>query len=247
MKKYVAIFWDWNGTLVDDLQYNIDCINFVIDKRRYERIDKERYFKTFGFPIVDFYKKLGFDFDRDPYEEVAEEYIEKYNAGADDIPLRKGVKEALAVYADKGIRQYILTASEKKIVEHGIRVRGIENYFTDVLGLDNYLARGKTTVGKKYLEQNPLEGDAVLIGDTEHDKEVAKELGMDCVLVKGGHSSDEKLAGIGVPVVDEVNQTYRYVLPSGRGFGRTFCDTAFISKYKSFYDDLKNTNKTEDW
>lgn len=247
MKNYVAIFWDWNGTLVDDLEFNLECINSVIDKRNYKRIDKDEYYRSFGFPIVDFYKKLGFDFERDPYEEVAKEYIEKYNSGADDVPLRKGVREALAVYADKGVKQFILTASESEIVRHGLRHRGIENYFVDVLGLDNYLASGKTAVGKAYLKEHPLGGDAVLIGDTEHDKHVAEALGIDCVLVKGGHTSAEKLITLGVPVVDEVNQTYRYVLPTGRGFGKTFCDFSFVSKYKSFYDDLKNTNKTEDW
>lgn len=245
--KYSAIFWDWNGTLVDDLDYNIDCINSVVEKRGYKKIDKETYFDTFGFPIIDFYKKLGFDFEKDSYTEVADEYIERYNSHADDIPLRKGVKEALAVYADKGIKQFILSASEKKIVEHGLMCRGIENYFTDILGLDNFLAGGKATVGKAYLEKNPIAGKIVMIGDTQHDRDVALELGMDCILLRGGHSSDKKLEELGVPIAEEANQTYRYVLPSGRGSERTFCDLSFVSKYKSFYDDLKNTNKTEDW
>ena len=245
--NYVAVFWDWNGTLLDDLDYNIQCINAVIDMHGYQKIDRETYYKTFGFPIVNFYKKLGFDFQRDPYEQVADEYIATYNRHADDIPLRKGVKEALAVYADKGLKQFILTASEKKIVEHGLACRGIEKYFTDVLGLDNFLAKGKTEVGKRYLAEHPLGGKAVMIGDTAHDCETARELGMDCILIRGGHTSDENIEKIGVPVVAEANETYRYVLPTGRGYARQGYDLSFVSKYKSFYDDLKNTNKTEDW
>ena len=49
------------------------------------------------------------------------------------------------------------------------------------------------------------------------------------------------------PVVDGPNKTYRYVLQTGRGYQKTAVDLSFVSKYKSFYDDLKNTNKTEDW
>ena len=155
MNNYVAIFWDWNGTIVDDLEYNIDCINAVMGKRQYKKIDKDIYYKTFGFPVFDFYKKLGFDFEKDKYEEVADDYMALYNEKADLVPLKKGVKEALAVYADKGLKQYILTASESKIVRHGLQVRGIDGYFEAVLGLDNYLAKGKTAVGKAFLEKNP--------------------------------------------------------------------------------------------
>lgn len=247
MNNYVAIFWDWNGTLLDDLDYNIECINDVFKNRGYGSLDKQKYCDTFGFPIIDFYKKLGFDFEKDSYEQVADEYIKRYNAGADEIPLHKGVREALAVYADKGIKQYILTASEAEIVRHGLKVRGIDKYFDAVLGLDNYLAKGKTAVGRAFLEKNPLNGKGILFGDTEHDREVAGELGLDCVLIKGGHTSGEKLEKIGVPVVEAANQTYRYVLETGRGERKAYCDLSFVSKYKSFYDDLKNTNKTEDW
>ncbi len=245
--KYTTIFWDWNGTLLDDRDYNIECINAVCKKHGHTLLDRETYYKTFGFPIIDFYRKIGFDFDVEDYNVVADEYTEAYQKGAGDLPLRKGVKEALAVYADKGHKQIILTASERGSVEKEIKKRGIDRYFEAILGLDNVLACGKTGIGKKYLSEHPLDGKAILIGDTAHDSETAKELGMDCVLLRGGHTSDENLSKLGVPVVDEANQTYRYVLPTGRGSERTVCDLSFVSRYKSFYDDLKNTNKTEDW
>lgn len=247
MNEYTAVFWDWNGTLIDDVDYNIDCINHLIAKLGRKAIDKKEYHNAFGFPVVNFYKKLGFEFDKESYIKVADDYIATYNAHADEVPLRKGVKEALAVYADKGLKQFILTASEKKIVEHGLACRGIEKYFTEVLGLDNFLAKGKTEVARRYLAEHPQEGKCIMIGDTLHDLETARELGMDCVLLKGGHSSEEKLLQAGAPVVDQPNDTYRYVLPTGRGYQKSAVDLSFVSKYKSFYDDLKNTNKTEDW
>ena len=247
MNEYTAVFWDWNGTLIDDVDYNIDCINQLIGKMGRKAIDKREYLDAFGFPVVNFYKKLGFEFDNESYVKVADQYIATYNAHADEIPLRKGVKEALAVYADKGLKQFILTASEKKIVEHGLMSRGIEKYFTEVLGLDNFLAKGKTEIARAYLAEHPQIGKCVMIGDTLHDLDTARELGMDCILMKGGHSSDEKLLQAGAPVVDHPNETYRYVLPTGRGYRKPAVDLSFVSKYKSFYDDLKNTNKTEDW
>ena len=42
--------------------------------------------------------------------------------------------------------------------------------------------------------------DAVMLGDTLHDAEVAKALGCRCVLIARGHQSRETLLTAGVPV-----------------------------------------------
>ena len=243
--NYDAIFWDWNGTLVDDREYNVDCINKVLFKYGFSPIDEKTYFQTFGFPIIDFYKKIGFDFSVASYEEVADEYMRVYNAHADEVPLRRGAKEALAVYADKGMKQYILTASHKEVVDHGVSCRGIEKYFSHVIGREDCLAGGKTEAGRKFMSEH-APGRAILIGDTLHDAFVAGELGLDCVLLRGGHASDDTLSASGRPIADAPNGTYRFILPTG-GTVKTTVDFTFISKYKAFYDDLKNTSKTEDW
>ncbi len=244
-----TVFWDWNGTLLDDAAYEVDCINTLLERRNMPKIDLKRYYEVFGFPVIDFYKRLGFDFEKESFDDVAVEYTDRYNnGGVDDVPFRKGVSEALAVYKDKGLKQVLLSASEKKILTHGIALRKVENYFCDVLALDNIYAESKTGIALEYLKNNPDSKQGILIGDTEHDYFVAQTLGIDCVLVRGGHASGEALLSTGAPVVNEVNETYRYVLQTGRGFCRErVCDVSFTSRYKAFYDDLKNTNKTEDW
>jgi phosphoglycolate phosphatase len=42
--------------------------------------------------------------------------------------------------------------------------------------------------------------------DTIHDYEVAREIGVDCVLFVGGHNTKERLGSCGVPVFDSLAQ-----------------------------------------
>ncbi|WP_081804819.1 HAD hydrolase-like protein [Draconibacterium orientale] len=43
-----------------------------------------------------------------------------------------------------------------------------------------------------------------MIGDTNHDFEVAQQLELDCILVADGHQSKERLEATGAKVIDEL-------------------------------------------
>ena len=47
---------------------------------------------------------------------------------------------------------------------------------------------------------------ALLIGDTDHDQEVAAEMGIDCILIPAGHQSRERLQACGVPVLQSLEE-----------------------------------------
>ena len=57
------ILWDWNGTLLDDVDLCVDALNRLLAGFGYpQRYDHERYRAIFGFPIEEYYVRAGFDF-----------------------------------------------------------------------------------------------------------------------------------------------------------------------------------------
>ena len=79
MKKYDRVLWDWNGTLLDDLDMNYEVMKAMLLKTgKTEFPSKEFYLEHFSFPIINFYKLLGFGFEKRSFEDVAEEYVEEY-------------------------------------------------------------------------------------------------------------------------------------------------------------------------
>ena len=86
-----------------------------------------------------------------------------------------------------------------------VKELGINNYFDDILGLDNIHAYSKVDIAKDW-KNKTSPNKAVLIGDTVHDFEVSKELGIDCILIANGHQSKELLSTCGVKVIDSVRE-----------------------------------------
>ena len=76
MKKFDRVLWDWNGTLLDDLDMNYEVMKtMLLNTGKASFPSKEFYLEHFGFPIINFYKLLGFSFENRSFEEAAVEYV----------------------------------------------------------------------------------------------------------------------------------------------------------------------------
>ena len=76
--KHRHLIWDWNGTLLDDAWLCIRTMNRVLARRNLPDLTAQRYQEIFGFPVIDYYRQLPFDEQRDPFEEVSTEFIHGY-------------------------------------------------------------------------------------------------------------------------------------------------------------------------
>lgn len=210
--KYSTIIWDWNGTLLNDIKLCVDIVGAMVEGHREEPLSMEEYKRVFGFPIADYYKRIGIDFERESFEQLTEKFISGYNNSVRQCNLHKGVTTTLNQFQSKNINQFILTAAHKKDVEALLLHYSINEFFNGIEGLDNYRAESKVDRGIALIDSHGINrSDTVLIGDTIHDYEVAKEIGVDCVLISNGHQSKERLQacmnGKGA-VLDTIEQLY---------------------------------------
>ena len=68
-------------------------------------------------------------------------------------------------------------------------------------------------LGLGYLAANGFDpARAVMIGDTLHDAEVARAMGVGCVLQCAGHQPAARLRAAGVPLADDVPAAAALVL-----------------------------------
>ena len=73
--KYQYVIWDFNGTLLDDVKLCFDLLNKMLSKRGFETVTIEKYKEIFRFPVKEYYRLAGFDFEREPFEVTAVEFI----------------------------------------------------------------------------------------------------------------------------------------------------------------------------
>lgn len=203
---YDYIIWDFNGTLLDDVDTGIKAVNSLLKERSLPIIDsREKYYSVFKFPVIDYYRTLGFDFDKESYEEIAPKWVALYLEYVKSAGLNHYCREAIDIFEDKGLRQIILSASECSMLCEQLAELGILSRFEKVLGLDNIYAGSKLHIARKWREEHPA-ARALMIGDTDHDAITAREMGADCVLIARGHQSREHLERVGVPVFDSLEQ-----------------------------------------
>jgi phosphoglycolate phosphatase len=207
INRYQYIVWDWNGTLLNDMQLCVQTMNEMLDKRSLPSMTLTSYKNVFSFPVKDYYQKIGFNFEKEPFEIPALEFIERYNEQVSGCSLHQDSISALKYFGSIGIRQFILSAMHQDILEDCLKHYQIDHFFEHVSGLDNHYAASKTENGHRLIADLSLDvNELLLIGDTVHDFEVASALGCSCILVANGHQSREVLTATGVAVVDRLKQ-----------------------------------------
>ena len=197
-----TIIWDWNGTLLNDLDFCISTINTLLEKRNLKLIDRKSYKEVFSFPVKDYYKSIGFDFEKEDFSIPAKEFIDAYDSEVHNCKLHNSAIEVLSYLKNKGVRQFVLSAMKQDMLEQTLKHNLIIDYFEGVYGLNDHYAVSKIERGQQLISDFNIEKDRTwIIGDTNHDFEVAEKLGIKCVLIADGHQSEERLKSTGTTVI----------------------------------------------
>ncbi len=189
-----AVIWDWNGTLLNDVKVSLLSVNQEMAARNLPKITEDYYRSHFDFPVKDFYKKLGINFSKDNFDEMSFRFLETYFRNLTQATLHEGVTETLSFLKEKGIRQYVLSAMEQKRLEKMLAGYGIDHFFDRIRGLEDIYAEGKLEAGKMLVTAEKINPATTwMVGDTLHDLEVARTLGLQCILFAGGHQTPQRL------------------------------------------------------
>ena len=183
-----TVVWDWNGTLLDDVDACVRAMNRMLRRRKMPAIDLAGYRDRFGFPVIDYYRGLGFDLRRERFETLALEYVREYRSASVGVRLQPGAAETLSRLRDLGCRQVILSAMEATALREQVSGQGVLGYFDGIIGSETIHAFGKIPAARGFFGPGGPRG-RVLVGDTYHDYEVAASLGCPCVLVRNGHQN----------------------------------------------------------
>lgn len=210
--KYIV--WDWNGTLLNDVDLCVDSINYLLEKEHLPILpDKDAYQRVFKFPIIEYYKDAGFDFTKRPFEELADDYMGFYQPRSLTCPLHDGVHDTLKICADKGYKQVLLSASKKDFLLEQLNKYPIAPYFDEVLGLDNIHAYSKAELAKSFAKRiQPQKESLLFLGDSVHDFEVASGAGAECILIANGHEHKQKLEQTGCRVLNTIEEFKELIL-----------------------------------
>jgi phosphoglycolate phosphatase len=207
MLTHVA--WDWNGTLLDDLDVVIDVMNRLLAAGGLPLLDRARYRREFGFPVRDYYTRLGFGPAHGTFEELARAFVDEYDRRARAIPVRSQTRAILGHLRGAGLRQVVLSAARSEHLRELVALHELDEFFEELIGLDDHYAHGKLDQARAWLDRHRHDpARIVLVGDTLHDYEVARAIGAQCVLIASGHHGAERLGECDCAVLAGLDELY---------------------------------------
>lgn len=202
-----SVIWDWNGTLLNDLDFCVSTINILLKKRNLPLLNHQYYREVFSFPVKDYYQTIGFDFEKEDFSIPAREFIDLYDNGVENCVLHNSAFEVLNHFKTLGIRQFVLSAMKQNMLEITLKQQNIFHFFEGIAGLNDHYGTSKIERGMQLISEYNIEkSGAWIIGDTIHDFEVAENIGIQCVLIADGHQSVERLQKTGGKVIGSLRE-----------------------------------------
>lgn len=209
-KKY--IIFDFNGTIIDDVQLCLDALNMLLRYNGKPECSYDKYKHIFTFPIKRYYELAGFDFNKHSYEHLANIFIDYYQKRSLDCSLYDGSIETFKYLIDLGRELSILSASKIDNLLEQVKHFGIDKYFKNILGTSDIYAYSKVQIGLNYINENNINRDEVLmIGDTLHDLEVGREMGIDVILTSSGHQAYDVLEKSNVLIIESIKDLMDHI------------------------------------
>ncbi len=182
-----AVCWDWNGTLLDDAALALQAMNAVLRERDLPVLtDADAYRRVFGFPVRAFYARLGIE--EAGFRSAADRYLALFAALVGQAPLHADAVATLETVRRLGVGQVLISATVVDVLARQLAPHAITGRFDRVLGITDAYAASKADVVATWLRSSGHDPARVLmVGDTNHDEEIADALGVRLVRFARGH------------------------------------------------------------
>jgi phosphoglycolate phosphatase-like HAD superfamily hydrolase len=184
------VVWDWNGTLLADLDAIVGATNAGLADSGLAAIDRDRFRRVFGRPVRAFNERLlGRSLTDEQWRILDDAFHDHYRQQLQHCELADGAEAALELVARTGVGQSLLSMWRHDELLDLLAQRGLAEAFTRIDGDQRFDGGPKSDRLRDHLNAQRLDPrHVVLIGDTLDDATAAHALGARCLLV-AEHSS----------------------------------------------------------
>jgi phosphoglycolate phosphatase-like HAD superfamily hydrolase len=194
------LIWDWNGTLLDDLDLVVAATNASLASVGGPRVTVDEHRRDFCRPLATYYSRvLGRQISPAEFATLDQAFHDAYRRGLADCHLAADAMTAIGRWTGS---QSLLSMFFHHELVPVVQRHGLVEHLRRVDGLRDPVGGGpKTPHLKAHLEalSVPAE-DCVLIGDSVDDAEAATAVGARIVLYGGGITDVDRLRATGLPV-----------------------------------------------
>ncbi|MBC9251345.1 HAD family hydrolase [Pseudomonas alcaligenes] len=200
MRDYRVLIFDWDGTLVDSIGRIVAAMHLASAVCGLPRLEDEAVKGIIGLALPEAIAQLYPDLD-DPLlsERFRLAYSEQYLLlEHEPSPLFPGVAESLEAFRAQGYRLAVATGKSRHGLHRVLEGRGWLDYFDITRCADETASKPHPLMLQEILAHLRLSpGQALMVGDSVFDLQMANNAGMDAVAVGFGAQPLESLRACG--------------------------------------------------
>ena len=192
---YQLVIFDWDGTLMDSQNKIVHALQLSVKKMRLTVKPVSELKTVIGLGLSEAIENLYPKLTVEQIHHFANYY--RYFFLQDnnfDQVLFNGVIEMLENLFSKDVLLAIATGKSRRGLEIAMQESGIKNYFHASRCADETRSKPHPQMLEEILNEFGLDAsDAVMVGDTEYDMQMAKSIKMDALAITYGVHERERL------------------------------------------------------
>ena len=215
MKRYKAVIFDLDGTLLNTLEDLTDAVNHVMRQFNYPEhtIEEIRSFVGNGIKLL-IERSLPDGKDNPEFDKVFSEFKLYYTSHC-QIKTRPydGIMELIAALKEQGYKLAIVSNKNQSAVTELNNIY-FSDYISTAIGEKEGVRKkpAPDTVIKALSELCISSDDAVYVGDSDVDRETAENSNMDCISVTWGFRDRKLLESLNpYAIIDKPAELLNYV------------------------------------
>ncbi|MDB2703445.1 HAD-IIIA family hydrolase [Methylophilaceae bacterium] len=215
--RFELIIFDWDGTLSDsvglitDLMIQSFLLHNISPPSRMEVAD------ILGIKLNEAFKILLKEKDQNASELIFNSYIELYNQSSNKVKLFDGVELGIKELHRYGYKIAIATGGGRNYLDSCLAQTSIKDFINVTKTSDDCFSKPHPQMCNEILNELIIEPEkSIVIGDSIHDLQMAKNAGISSLAVTyGAHKQDSLSLYDALDYMDDANMVFDWIRRHG--------------------------------
>jgi phosphoglycolate phosphatase len=191
-KRFELIVFDWDGTLLDSAGTIVACIQAAAADLGMTPPSEQRARHVIGLGLQEALRYALPELELERHAELADRYRYHYLSRDHELPLFQGAAELVGRLAAEGYLLAVATGKSRKGLDRALAASGLRDHFHASRCADECHSKPHPQMLEELMEELGVSpGLTLMIGDTTHDLQMARNAGVGALAVAyGAHPRD---------------------------------------------------------
>jgi phosphoglycolate phosphatase len=193
-KKYKVIIFDWDGTIVNSTGLIVKAIKEAALIKGITLGDEKKIFSVIGLGLDQAFYKLFDYLTKEDLIDLQGLYRDSYLKNINEVSLFDGIEFGIKDLHRRGYSLAIATGKSRRGLNLALRESGLEPLFRITKSVDECFSKPHPQMVNEILDfYSVAKDEALIIGDSSYDLEMALNAGIDSLGVTFGSQTRREL------------------------------------------------------